>query len=128
MRKKKMGFSSRKTQLESNWRTGEKAEASPVLQFSTLYRGENWSGEPNGHFRASPVLKRTGENWGQDPGWPRPNWDLADWQVAFDEEAARLEYDERLPRDQAKTLARQWVIVRHGHDKWLVLRACDDRR
>jgi hypothetical protein len=122
-----MGFSSRKTQLESNWRTGEKAEASPVLQFSTPLIGENWSGEPNGHFRGSPVTKRTGEKWGQDPGWPRPNWNLADWQAAFDEEAARLEYDERLDRVQAEALARQWIIVCRGHDKWLVPATAHER-
>lgn len=34
-------------------------------------------------------------------------WDLEDWQAAFDEYAAILEYDAGMPRLQAEALARQ---------------------
>jgi hypothetical protein len=42
-------------------------------------------------------------------------WDLEDWQVAFDEHAARLEYDEGLSRLQAEALARKWVMKLRGN-------------
>jgi hypothetical protein len=36
-------------------------------------------------------------------------WDALDWQVAFDERAAILEYDEGLPRTKAAFQARQEI-------------------
>jgi hypothetical protein len=42
--------------------------------------------------------------------------DLSDrWQCEFDCEAARLEFEEGLPRLQAEELARQWIPLRRGH-------------
>jgi len=42
-------------------------------------------------------------------------YDLEDWQAAFDEEAARLEFDEGLSRRQAESLARKRILELRGH-------------
>jgi hypothetical protein len=44
-------------------------------------------------------------------------WDEEDWQVAFDERAAILEYDEGLSRPAAARLARQ-QIDQQRRGKW----------
>ena len=44
---------------------------------------------------------RTFDNWS--------TWDDEDWQTAFDERAAILEFDQGLPRDEAEALA-WWQI------------------
>jgi hypothetical protein len=50
--------------------------------------------------------------------------DLSDpWQCEFDAEAARLEFEEGLPRLQAEELARQWITLRGGHVAGLCTRA-----
>jgi len=41
-------------------------------------------------------------------------WDELDWQVAFDERAAILEYDEGLPRVESSRLARQQIDQLRG--------------
>jgi len=50
------------------------------------------------------------------PLFRRLTADLSDhWQCEFDAEAARLEFEEGLPRLQAEELARQWITLRRGH-------------
>jgi hypothetical protein len=39
-------------------------------------------------------------------------WDEEDWQVAVDERAAVLEFDQGLPREKAETLARRQIEAR----------------
>jgi hypothetical protein len=39
----------------------------------------------------------------------RSGWDDEDWQVAFDERAAILEFDEGFPREEAELLARHEI-------------------
>jgi hypothetical protein len=39
----------------------------------------------------------------------RTGWDEEDWQAAFDERAAILEFDEGLPRSEATRMARQQI-------------------
>ena len=41
----------------------------------------------------------------------RSGWDGEDWQTAYEERAATLEYDDGLPRQRAEALAREWVIA-----------------
>lgn len=41
----------------------------------------------------------------------RSGWDGEDWQAAYEERAATLEYDENVPRLEAEALAREWVIA-----------------
>lgn len=41
----------------------------------------------------------------------RSGWDDEDWQVAFDERAAILEFDQGVSREEAETLARQQIDV-----------------
>jgi hypothetical protein len=52
---------------------------------------------------------------------PRTNflahWDNEDWQAAFDERAAILEFDERLPRPEAEHRARI-EIEQQRRRKW----------
>ena len=37
-------------------------------------------------------------------------WDDEDWQIAYEERAAILEYDEGLPRADAELLAREQIM------------------
>lgn len=48
------------------------------------------------------------------PDQDKADWDIEDWQAAFDERAGILEYDEGLPRKKAEALARQWLIEQRG--------------
>src|SRR4051812_45703548 len=41
----------------------------------------------------------------------RSGWDDEDWQVALDERAAILEFDQGVPREDAETLARHQIAA-----------------
>ena len=41
--------------------------------------------------------------------------DLGYWQMAFDERAGILEYDENMPRKKAEALARLWIVEQRGN-------------
>lgn len=41
----------------------------------------------------------------------RSGWDGEDWQAAYEERVAILEYEEGLPRAEAETLARKQVMA-----------------
>ena len=47
----------------------------------------------------------------------RSVWDDEDWQVAFDERAAILEFDQGVPREEAETLARHQIAAERK--RWL---------
>jgi hypothetical protein len=47
----------------------------------------------------------------------RSNWDDEDWQVAFDERAAILEFDHGVPREEAEALARHQIAAERK--RWL---------
>jgi hypothetical protein len=47
----------------------------------------------------------------------RYNWDDEDWQVAFDERAAILEFDQGVPREEAETLAPHQIAAERK--RWL---------
>jgi hypothetical protein len=47
----------------------------------------------------------------------RSNWDDEDWQVALDERAAILEFDQGMPREEAETLARDQIEAERK--RWL---------
>jgi hypothetical protein len=44
-------------------------------------------------------------------GW-RSSWDADDWQAAFDERAAILEFDEGLSREDAERMAEAEIAAR----------------
>jgi hypothetical protein len=47
----------------------------------------------------------------------RSGWDDEDWQIAFDERAATLKFDQGLPREAAEMLARQQIEAERK--RWL---------
>ena len=55
-------------------------------------------------------------------------WDLEDWQAAYDERAAILEYDEGLPRQHAEAVATRWVVEHRGSFSGIRRMAAEWRR
>lgn len=47
----------------------------------------------------------------------RHGWDEEDWQVAFDERAAILEFDEGMARQEAESLA--WRMIEAERKRWM---------
>src|SRR5204862_2219316 len=47
----------------------------------------------------------------------RCGWDEEDWQAAFEERAAIFEFDERLPRQDAESLA--WRQIEAQRKRWM---------
>jgi hypothetical protein len=79
---------------------------------------------PFGEIAASPVMGFEGFEGSSSEQIPnfdhlsdRSGWDEGDWQAAFDERAAILEFDEGLHRAEAARLARQ-QIDHQRRTKW----------
>jgi hypothetical protein len=90
---------------------------------AALRTGDNKIGNGTDVNPRNPQNPRDGGFEGFDGSLPPPSanflshWDAEDWQVAFDERAAILEFDEGLSRPEAARRARQEIAPRRRR-KW----------